>query len=279
MHRGWLFGWLIVAFAVAPPALVRADAPDQKVEKKADAKDDKALQEVRERVSKMSDDELKAALHEAIEKKRTREAAVILRALQVRHEKPEDLEKELSDEMGEPKKSVFGWSIDLAIWTAVVFLVMLLLLWKFAWGPMLQGLEAREKSIHSAVEDAKAAREEAQRLQAQMQAEMAKAGEQARALVEEATKRAAEKEAEMLAEAKATINAERERARRELDLARDQALQEISTRAADLSTAVSSKVLRRELNEDDHRRLIAEALDDLQRAAAERQAMFTGARA
>src|SRR5438874_6205660 len=188
MRRGWLTVVLLVACAVASPAPLRAEA-----EKKADGKDDKSAKELRDKYANKSAEELKTDLKEAVDHKHYREAGFILDTLRTKHgEASEDVLKELSAEVSAPQKGVFGFTIDLAIWTAVVFLVMLLLLWKFAWGPLLQGLEAREKSIHSAVEDARAAREEAQRLQAQMQAEMAKAGEQARALVEEATKRAAE---------------------------------------------------------------------------------------
>src|SRR5438067_9652961 len=54
--------------------------------------------------------------------------------------------------------------LDLAIWTVVVFLILLFVLSKFAWKPMLQGLQKREQDIHSAIEEAHKTREEARRL-------------------------------------------------------------------------------------------------------------------
>ena len=59
--------------------------------------------------------------------------------------------------------AIFKPALDLTIWTVVVFLLLLAVLYRFAWKPLLQGLSKRETDIHSAVEDARKAREEAQR--------------------------------------------------------------------------------------------------------------------
>jgi F-type H+-transporting ATPase subunit b len=250
MRRGWLIA-LLLACAVAAPAPLRAEGHGE-----AAAGED---------LDKLTEAQLNEKIHKALAEKKYKEA--------------EEASAVLNKKFGpkeEHKPNLFGWSIDLAVWSAAVFLVMLLLLWKFAWGPMLQGLETREKNIHAAIEEAKAAREEAVRLQGQMQGEMAKAGEQARATIEEGRRIAAEQSERMLAEGKAAINAERERARRELDMAKDQGLQQMAAYAADLAKEVSAKVLRRDVNAEDHRRLVGEAIDDMKRAAQERQARFAG---
>ena len=67
--------------------------------------------------------------------------------------------------------NIFKPALDLTIWTIVVFLLLLAVLYRFAWKPMLQGLQKRETDIHSAVEDARKAREEATRLREEVQAE------------------------------------------------------------------------------------------------------------
>ena len=71
----------------------------------------------------------------------------------------------------------------------------------------------------------------------------------------------------MIAKARAEIQAERERLRREIEMARDQALQELWKQAADLATMISAKAIRRQLSAEDHRRLVDEALTELQGAA------------
>jgi F-type H+-transporting ATPase subunit b len=76
----------------------------------------------------------------------------------------------------------------------------------------------------------------------------------------------------MLAQAKADIQAERDRTRREIAGEKDRALKEIWDQTAQLATLVSAKAIRRELTPDDHRRLVDEALADLQKAGGEQHA-------
>src|SRR5207302_5294192 len=76
--------------------------------------------------------------------------------------------------------------LDLAIWTVVVFLVLVFVLSRFAWKPMLAGLKQREDSIRGALAEAAKAREEAHALRTQLQQEMGQAHEKVRAIIEEA---------------------------------------------------------------------------------------------
>jgi F-type H+-transporting ATPase subunit b len=160
---------------------------------------------------------------------------------------------------------------DLAIWTIVVFVLLLLVLRRFAWGPMLDALRQREQYIRAAREDADRARAEAERLRAQLQAEMDQAAEKVRDLMDVARRDAQHATEDMLTRARGDIQQERERLHREIGLARDQALQEIWNQTAQLATLISAKAVRRELNADDHRRLVDEAITDLRRAGQERE--------
>src|SRR5438876_1655766 len=65
--------------------------------------------------------------------------------------------------------SVFGWALDLAIWTVVVFVILVVVLSKFAWKPMLEGLRKREESIRGALDEAAKTRDEAHALRMQLQ--------------------------------------------------------------------------------------------------------------
>ena len=173
------------------------------------------------------------------------------------------------ESQGEP--SIFGWALDLAIWTIVVFLLLLWVLSKFAWKPMLEGLQRREESIRSALDEAQRAREEAKTLQARFEAEMNRAQEKVREVLDEARRDAQNLRDEMVAKAKSEIQTERDRLRHEIEMARDQALQQLWNQTAQLATLISAKAIRRELNVEDHRRLVDEAIAELQEAGNDRR--------
>ena len=165
---------------------------------------------------------------------------------------------------------------DLGIWTIVVFALLLLVLRRFAWGPMLEGLQKREQNIRAAREDAERAREEAQRLRAELQAEMDRAAEKIRDLMDAARRDAQHASDEMMARTRADIQTERERLHREIGMARDKALQEIWNQAADLATLISAKAIRRQLTPDDHRRLVDDAIAQLRQAGKQREREIAG---
>ena len=155
--------------------------------------------------------------------------------------------------------------IDLGIWTLVVFLLLFFILAKYAWGPMLEGLKRREETIRGALDDAQRTRDEAQRIRAELEQQLARANEQVRAILDEGRRAAERTTQEMTSKARAEIQAERERLHREIELARDQALQQIWGQTAHLATLAASKAIRRQLtlNPDDQRRLVEEALAEL----------------
>jgi F-type H+-transporting ATPase subunit b len=156
-----------------------------------------------------------------------------------------------------------GLSWDLALWTVVVFLLLLFILRKVAWKPMLEGLQKREENIKSALEEAKRSHEESLKLRAEMTAQMAAAQDKVKATLDEARKDAQSMADDLISKAKSEITAERQRLNREVALARDQALEAISTHTAELATLVASKALGRSVAIDDQDRLIHEALADL----------------
>jgi F-type H+-transporting ATPase subunit b len=166
---------------------------------------------------------------------------------------------------------MFGRFADVSIWTIVVFVVLLLVLGKFAWKPMLEGLEKREKAIHDALDEARKAREEAERLRAAHQLEMNKAQDQVRAILDEGRRNAQQAADDLLNRARAESQAERDRVRREMEVAKDQALQQLTGWAAQLATMISAKTLHRNITLDDHRRLVDEALADMKQTGAELQ--------
>jgi F-type H+-transporting ATPase subunit b len=175
---------------------------------------------------------------------------------------------------GEEKGGVNIFNLQewpLGVWTVVVFLVLVVVLRKYAWGPMLEGLQRREQNIRETVEETQRAREEAQRLRGELQAEMDRAAEKVREIMDQARRDAQHATDDMLGKARVEIQKERERLHRDIHMARDQALQEIWTQTAQLATLISAKAIRRQLNSEDHRRLVDEAITELRQAGKERQ--------
>lgn len=158
---------------------------------------------------------------------------------------------------------LLGIRYDTAIFSIIVFVGLLLILRMYAWGPILQGLQKREETIRSSLEEAKRTRDEMEQMRAQFHKEMAEAQQQIPKLMEEARKKGDEVAAQKLAEAAARIQADQERFRHEIEVAKDQAIKQLWEQAAQLATLISTKAIGRSLTEDDHRRLIDEALHEM----------------
>jgi F-type H+-transporting ATPase subunit b len=164
---------------------------------------------------------------------------------------------------GGDDSDIFGKALDLGIWTIVVFLVLLWVLSKYAWKPMLEGLQKREQNIQDALDRAQQAQREAERLHEEHRRQMDKVQEEVRDILDNGRRAAERSTDEMIAKARSEIQSERERLRREIETARDQAVQQLWGQTAQLATLVSAKAIRRQLTPEDHRRLLDEALADL----------------
>jgi F-type H+-transporting ATPase subunit b len=166
--------------------------------------------------------------------------------------------------------NVFKGGLDLTIWSIVVFLALYFILSKFAWPSIREGLDKREQSIAHDKQEAEKAKREATEVKAKLEAEMARVNAEIRTMMDKARVDAAATTAEELARGKAELQAERERQQRELRIATDDALHKIWATAAQLATSISAKAVRKQLNYDDHRALLAEALDEFQASAGAR---------
>jgi F-type H+-transporting ATPase subunit b len=169
-------------------------------------------------------------------------------------------------EIESPMKIVW----DLGIWTVVIFILLLWVLRKLAWGPMLEGLQKREETIKNSVEEAKNARAETERISAEFKLKMDQAYAEIPKIMDNARRDAEAFKEDMRTQTAKEVQGERQRLRREIDTARDQALQELWSQAAQLATLISAKAIGRSLTEDDHRRLLDEAIAELGEAANRR---------
>lgn len=151
----------------------------------------------------------------------------------------------------------------LAIYTLIVFLLLLAVLWRFAWGPLSKALHDREHKLENAFIEAERARNEAAELLEQHRRQMDQVQDEVRKIMDEANRKAQVVYDDRLKQAQADAQATADRAHREIAAAKDEALGEIWTKSADLAATIARRVLPRELNEDDHRRLVQSAIEHL----------------
>lgn len=145
-----------------------------------------------------------------------------------------------------------------AIFSAiVVFVLVLIVLWKAAWGPILAGLKRREETIQKALDDAKEASEEAKRLIAEYEARLDKAKEEAQAIADEARNDAEDIKSRIMSEAKAEADASIERAKREIDQMAHKAWDHLVKDAAKLATDAATKIIDHKLDETGHAEIVA----------------------
>jgi F-type H+-transporting ATPase subunit b len=152
---------------------------------------------------------------------------------------------------------------DLAVWSFAVFLGLLGLLTKFAWKPIMQGLEKREEGILRQIAETKASNEEARRMLASYERRLAEASEEVRGMLEEARRDADNTRQTIVAEARKAADEEKARAKHEIELAKDDALSQIAEKAGQLAVEVAGKFLRDKLGNDDQARLVRESVASL----------------
>ena len=155
---------------------------------------------------------------------------------------------------------------DLGIWSLVIFALLLFVLGKFAWKPILGGLQKREENIRSALDQAEKTRQETLALQAKLDAELRASGQKIAAMMEQAHRDALTLKEQFQAEAKAEVLRERDRLHREIEAAKDVALKDVYVHIVSLATLLSTKAIGRSLGEADHLRLLDESLAELKAA-------------
>jgi F-type H+-transporting ATPase subunit b len=159
--------------------------------------------------------------------------------------------------------NILEFKPELSLATLIVFLVLLAVLWKFAWGPLSRALDARERQQEEAVARVEAAKAESERLLAEHRAQMNRASEEVASLLVQARRDAEASATSILQQAAQEAEATRLRAQREIGQAKDQALAEIWSNTADLAVSVAGKVLGKRLGEEEHRRLVQAAIEEL----------------
>jgi F-type H+-transporting ATPase subunit b len=165
-------------------------------------------------------------------------------------------------ESARPSGNPLEFQQDLAIWTVVVFVVLLAVLWRFAWKPIVRGLDRREKGITDRIAQAEEVHRAALELKTQYEQKLAEAHEQARAIIEQARREAQQAGRELIEAARLEAAAGQERAQRRIDAAADAALRDSADRIATLAVELAGRILRVELTPEQHEILVEQALAD-----------------
>jgi F-type H+-transporting ATPase subunit b len=158
-------------------------------------------------------------------------------------------------------------NVGLMIWTLLVFGLTMYLLSKLAFPRIQEALDKRQRAIEESIDLAERTRKEADELLSEYRERLAEARSQADDIVSRARKTAESQEAESLADAKRKREELMEQTKREIQTETRQALDKIRSEVANLTVVATEKVTRKSLDSDDQRRLVEEAVGELDFAA------------
>jgi F-type H+-transporting ATPase subunit b len=158
-------------------------------------------------------------------------------------------------------------NVGLMIWTLIVFGLSMLLLRKLAFPRIAEALDRRQRAIEDSIDTAERTRREAEQLLSEYRERLAEARGQADEIVSRARKTGEAAEAEIVASARSKREEMMDQTRREIEAETRRAIQQIRAEVADLTIAATEKVTRKTLDGADQRRLVDEALSELDFAA------------
>jgi len=174
--------------------------------------------------------------------------------------------------LAQEEMGLFDINTGLSLWALIVFLILLLLLAKFAWGPILNALETRERNIQSSIDDATRLRKEASDALDEHRLQLREARHEAQHIIAEAKEAAAGLGRELEAKARQESAAIVQRARREIEVERDAVLEAIRKETVGLALAAASRLVRQRLDAPEDRELVNDYLSSLSATGERRDA-------
>jgi F-type H+-transporting ATPase subunit b len=151
---------------------------------------------------------------------------------------------------------MFKFEPGLIIWTLVSFFILLILLKKVAFPPILKGMKKREETIKQQLDEAQKTKKEAEILLDDYKQQLADARSEAQKIINEGKGLGESIRKEVIQKAQEESNQIVKRAQEEIELQKQKALMELQDKIADLSVMAASKVINKSLNLEDHRRLV-----------------------
>lgn len=157
--------------------------------------------------------------------------------------------------------NVFNLNMGTSFWTLVIFGLLMVVLAKWAFPPILGYAQAREDRIQNSLDEARQARDEAHRALEDQRRELAQAREESQAIIARGKQDAEKVRQELLDRAKAEQRDVVEKAKREIEREREQALESIRREAVELSIAAAAHLVGKRLDGEEDRRLVRDYLD------------------
>jgi F-type H+-transporting ATPase subunit b len=164
--------------------------------------------------------------------------------------------------------SVFALAANVSFWTVVIFLILMFILGKFAFPPILGYAAAREQRIQDALDAARRDREESAKALEEQRLALTKARDEAQGYVSEAQKTAERVRKEILEKARVEQEDMLARAKREIEDERLRAVESLRREAVDLAVAAASKLVEKRLDSQEDRRIVTEFLSHVEKGAA-----------
>jgi F-type H+-transporting ATPase subunit b len=171
-------------------------------------------------------------------------------------------EAEAAEHGGGPNPLEFR--TDLAVWTLIVFILLFLVLKKFAWPQITEALVERERKIEATIAAADARLEDAKRVLAEHEAKLAATAGEVRELLEEARRDADHTRKSIEADGQKAAKVELDRARREIERARDAAIKDLAVASANTAIELARNVIKANLTPEQNNQLIREAVAKLE---------------
>jgi F-type H+-transporting ATPase subunit b len=163
-----------------------------------------------------------------------------------------------------PALSPFAGNLGNAIWTLAIFVIVVIVLGRFAWGPVLGLLQQREEFIHRALSDAKRDRDAAEARLKDYAAKLQSAHAEAATILEDTRRDAERLREEVRQRARGEADKLIANAQRQIQLETSRALDQIRREAVDLSVLIASKIIQRNLSREDNEKLIDDALKQVE---------------
>ncbi len=164
---------------------------------------------------------------------------------------------------------LYDINTGLSVWTLIVFVSLLLILRKYAWGPIVDAVDSREKGIQTAIDGAAELNAEAAKLLEEHREQMADARRQASEILAEAKVASERVRKELEEKARTEAQGIVERALAEIERERDGALETLRRESVDLALAAASQLMQESFDQETDRQLVERYLNELVDGAAQ----------
>ena len=161
---------------------------------------------------------------------------------------------------GQENPSLLSVNPGLIIWTIIIFIILLFILRKVAWGPLLKALNSREESITNAIENAEKLNKEAEQLIEQNKKDLADANAKSIAVINEAKEMASKVREEIISKASDDSRKVIEQAKTEIEQQKEAALSEMKDEISDIAIRAAEKIINENLDERKQKKIIDDFL-------------------